>query len=77
MTYEGQVIKFIAAQNLLEFFFETYCTVSYGEGATDENGKDVSFTTKEVIAFGVIILDVNDGRVRKHEQRSDPKAVSE
>ena len=71
VSYSGQIVRLIQAENLSEFFFESIATVSYGEGAKDEEGKDVSFTTKETLSFGVITLHSVDGRILKHEQRSD------
>jgi hypothetical protein len=66
-TQEGRIIYLIPGDSLERFFYETFVSVSYGEGFKGEDGVDLSFSTAEKISFGVV--ELREGKVVLHQQR--------
>ena len=66
-TQSGIIVSLLAGDTNDRFFFQTITSTCYGEGCVVD-GKDVSFTQADSVAFGVIGLS-KEGKVVIHEQR--------
>ncbi len=67
----GAIVHLMGGADNERFFFQTLISRSYGEGCVDASGKDVSFQTFDYIAFGVVVLSKESGKVILHEERRD------